>query len=60
MLQLNRINAWIEAEGIRLKEYKVETSPNGQMITCYIPSSEGKVRVRWFSKDTSVTSVRFS
>jgi len=43
VLRLYGYGAWIESDGKPLEEYAVEV--NGNVISCYICSEEGKVRV---------------
>jgi len=43
VLRLYGYGAWVELDGKLLEEYAVEV--NGNVISCYICSEEGKVRV---------------
>ncbi|KZO90680.1 hypothetical protein CALVIDRAFT_387426 [Calocera viscosa TUFC12733] len=52
MPRLDDFEAWIEVEGARLDEYKVETDQAGKTVDCWIPSEAGKNFVV-FCKDHS-------
>lgn len=43
VLRLYGYGAWIESDGKPLEEYAVEV--DGDVISCYICSEEGKVRI---------------
>jgi len=46
VLRLHGYGAWIETDGIPLEEYAVEAQ--GNVVSCYVCSQEGKVRVMVF------------
>jgi hypothetical protein len=41
MPELKGFDVWVEVNGVRLEEYKVEAS--GDKVACWIPSEAGKV-----------------
>ena len=45
-MHLRGMEVWVECGGKRLSEYstKMETSKDGDAISCFIPSEAGKVR----------------
>ncbi|KAJ7019997.1 hypothetical protein C8F04DRAFT_1145798 [Mycena alexandri] len=48
MLRSKDFSAWVAIEGVKVPEYGVEVSENGQDITCWIPSEVGKkFSVNW-------------
>lgn len=44
-MDLKGYSAWITVDGIELKQYSVEVSPNGDSASCWVPSEAGKVRI---------------
>ena len=41
MPELKGFDVWVEVNGVRLEEYKIEAS--GDKVACWIPSEAGKV-----------------
>lgn len=46
-MQIKGFHAWVLVDGIELNQYGVETSSEGDKVTCWIPSEAGKAR--WLS-----------
>ncbi|PPQ82168.1 hypothetical protein CVT26_008864 [Gymnopilus dilepis] len=54
MPRFDTFSCWIQVDGLPLPEYKVEFTPDGEGITCWIPSTAGKAFQVYFSDSERV------